>query len=549
MPIETASPATFGYRKLPSSSATLPDELVKRLTRLGDYEEMPPRWIRRRGRRTGTAIPPIIETIGVFEADTPLDDDALAFIDAHARSKWTEMENQWVRFRGDFQDLTDLVANAASEDRWRAMYRLIQAMFLAGPEHLRPMLRNHIAPRFFSFYPQGKIVVLRYNMSVDESAASARILYSLAQAPLSDLTDGDFRGVRTMWQWHLTSLSGLMAPVLAFFNHLFYPFVGGASANLHGLTFLFLMDPPERHEPASFPRNWLGFASRSASFGREAADAVEVMESIHSPAHRRQSHHRHCHEQGFSADQRLDLLTWYIQRWNSLLYELTDVANFTKEHNPDAEIDPVFAYEHQLTVDRLFRKTILAMSLDEAPAANLTAFEIADLYDTLSTRFRNRKASGAAYQAVEFFKTLFHPHNGPQILVPRFGGMPPPFAEYFTALTNVVYQKIEQTVKDSIWRSSKITPTGVLVRDEDLAHEAEMSVSDFVAELMRCYRNAHHGYFSADHSAKNRPSRFLYLVDGNLPVEMSALPVLWWLAYLADPNMVGWNHLPVGSFP
>jgi len=37
-------------------------------------------------------------------------------------------------------------------------------------------------------------------------------------------------------------------------------------------------------------------------------------------------------------------------------------------------------------------------------------------------------------------------------------------------------------------------------------------------------------------------------VDGNLPVELSALPVLGWLAYLADPSVVGWKHIEISAF-
>jgi hypothetical protein len=235
------------------------------------------------------------------------------------------------------------------------------------------------------------------------------------------------------------------------------------------------------------------------------------------------------------------LLRWFIDRINRLLYELTDVANFTHGHNPQAALDPVFAFEHQLTVDRLLRKTLLAMSLDEAPAGNLMAFEIADLYDTLSERFGNNK------NKTEFFKKLFHTQEGPALIAPRFAGMPTPFAGYFADLTAQVYRKIEETVLASVWRPGKVTAGGVLVRDKDLASEAVMPGPQFVAEVMRAYRNAHHGYFSADPVSQNRPLRFLFLVNGNLPVEMSALPALWWLAYLADPGLVGWKPLGINT--
>ncbi len=29
---------------------------------------------------------------------------------------------------------------------------------------------------------------------------------------------------------------------------------------------------------------------------------------------------------------------------------------------------------------------------------------------------------------------------------------------------------------------------------------------------------------------------------------MTALPALWWLAYMADPGMVGWKHLPINEY-
>jgi len=93
-----------------------------------------------------------------------------------------------------------------------------------------------------------------------------------------------------------------------------------------------------------------------------------------------------------------------------------------------------------------------------------------------------------------------------------------------------------------------VTPNGILVRDKNLANEQPIPAPQFVAEVMRAFRNAHHGYFSADPQSQNRPSRFLYLVNGNLPVEMSVFPAVWWLAYLADPEMVGWRHLKINAY-
>lgn len=85
-------------------------------------------------------------------------------------------------------------------------------------------------------------------------------------------------------------------------------------------------------------------------------------------------------------------------------------------------------------------------------------------------------------------------------------------------------------------------------KKKDMSKEEMISRPDFVAELMRAYRNAHHGYFSAADERNKRPSRYLFLADGDLPAEIMALPALWWLAYVADPSMVGWKYLPIDRF-
>ncbi|MGL4554259.1 MAG: hypothetical protein ACRC33_24105 [Gemmataceae bacterium] len=524
--------------------------MASRLVAQGDYESQSGVWVRRQARRKGARFPASTEIVTVIEKDTGLDGDALAFMDGQASSSWTRMLEGAVQFRGRFDDLARIIDDAekTAEKPWRLLHHLSQALTLSGPELLRPMLRRHVAPCFFRRWPAGRIVVLRYDLGVDTAAALLRVQYAAAQAPLAELREEGFRGIRTMANWHMASLTRLVPALLAAFNNLCYPFVGGSSANPPGLAFLFLLDPPERIDLEPFPRNWLAIPGSACSFGRESADAAEILQDLSGPAHQRASHGRYRHDRGFTADERLGLLRWYIDRVNRLLYELTDAANFTEGHDPEAPIDPVFGYEHQLTADRLMLKTLLSMSLDEAPTANLMAFDVADLYDTLGVMFRHRDGSGKAYGPADFFKSLFNPQEGPRLLAGRLAMLPEPFAGHFSGVAATAYAALERTVLGSVWRKGKVTGGGVMVRDKTLSSEALMPAPQFVAEVMRAYRNAHHGYFSAEKVSQNRPSRFLYLADGDLPVELSALPVLWWLAYLADPGLVGWRHLPLGAF-
>jgi hypothetical protein len=548
MRIQAASWADFGYRKvgpLPATSGGLAaSEVAQRVLQSRGYEHLSGEWVRRRGRKKGSYVWEALRLLSVIDKNTTLDDDTLSFVDKHAASEWVELERQEGGFRADPDTLLEAVRDAEENpDRWRGMYRLAQSLFYAGAEGLRPMIRQYAAPCFFRLYPEGKIVVLSYDTGLDTHAALQRVMYAAAQAPLLALKAGGFGGVRTMSRWHFASLTHLTPMFLDLFGFLFYPFVGGSHAAFPGLVLLFLFEPAERHSLVPFPRNWLGWASKAASFGGEYADTASILKDFHGPAHQRASHQRYLHESGFPVSDRLELLRWYIGRVNRLLYELTDVANFTEDCDPQSPIDPVLGFEHLLTVDRLWRKTLLAMSLDEGAAGNLMAFEIADLYDTISRRLKNTASD------TEFFKLLFHPRNGPARIAPILSNLPAPFGDYFNRVLGEVYEKIEQTVLDSVWLKSKVTPGGINVRDRTLANESALPAPDFVAEMMRAYRNAHHGYFTASDPNQSRPSRFLFLTDGNLPVEMSALPVLWWLAYLADPAaFVGWKHLAVDAY-
>src|SRR5262249_54862011 len=149
------------------------------------------------------------------------------------------------------------------------------ALAYAGPQRLRPILRDRVAPCFFNLYPQGKIAVVRYDAENDNAAALMRTLLAAAQTPLREVREGNFAGIGTLQDWHSNSLT-LIGPLLFdLFLYLFYPFVGGYRAGLVGLDFLFLFEPAEKYVPDLYPRNWLAVASRAADFGRERVDLYE----------------------------------------------------------------------------------------------------------------------------------------------------------------------------------------------------------------------------------------------------------------------------------
>jgi hypothetical protein len=535
-----------GYRKvcqLPGWGNVGAEKVAETMAQVADYEASGS-WVRRRARKKTGRVVDGIELVDLIEPTTDLRTAELPWIDDYFH--YSEFTKTGVPdLTATNEDLLRLVQDAAaSEQRWRAMRQAAAVLAMARHQRLRPLFREHIAPLFFRLYPAGKIIIVRYHAENDNAAAITRCQYAAAQTPLQQVTKGVLPGVSTLQNWHLNSIASLGPLLIELFGYLFYPFVGGYRAGLPGLDFLFLFEPAEQYSPPPFPRDWLAIPSTTAGFSKQRINVFESIKQFESkgPAWQDAGHQRFRYDHGYDAGQRLELLRWYISRCNRLLYELSDIANFTEGHAPDAAIDPIFAFEHFLTVDRLMRDTALCMSVVEPGMAHHLTFEVADLYDTLSERFKNHA------DKTDFFKRLFDTQVGPTILRPRLANLPDPFGPDLAALTEQLYKTIEEKIVASVWVKSKVQPGGVLVRDKELKNEELIPRSDFVGELMRVYRNAHHGYFTSGDPRQQRPSRYLFLVDGDLPVEMTALPALWWLAYLADPTMVGWRHLPVGLY-
>jgi hypothetical protein len=535
-----------GYRQfgpLPSGGGGLnPRQLAWIASQCSDYEAEGA-WVRRRGRRKVGRFIDGFQILDVIDGNTAPTDDRLGFVDDYfSRSEFAGADVPRLTTSND--DLRRLVESAESEgSRWRGMHFLYWALALAGPQRLKPLLRDYALPCFFRLYPEGRVAVIRYNSGNDDAAALLRVFYAAAHTPLPELRKIAFGGIRTLQEWHLNSLAQLGPLVLDLFLFLFYPFVGGYRGGPPGLDFLFLFEPAEAYMPEPHPRNWLSVASAVAGFGRERVPIYETLRDFQGPAWQHAAHQRFRHGRGYTVVERLDLLKWYVGKVNRLFYELTDLANFTAGRTPEAVIDPVFAFEHHLSVDRLLRKTLLSMSLEEVGTAKHLVFEVAELYDGMSMLFGNNTGAGS------FFKRLFDTQQGPDLLRDRLGQLPGLFGVELPTLADQLYRRIESIVIDSVWLKAKVTQQGILVRKkEDLTQEELVPRPRFVAELMRAYRNAHHGYFTDADGAHKRPSRYLFLVDGDLPAELTALPALWWLAYLADPGMIGWEHLPIHSF-
>ncbi len=546
--IVVASWADLGYRccgPLPNGVGTVDGAFfAEALHKRAGYEIIGKTWIRRRGRAQGSVAKHCLSIREVIDIDTVLDERCLAFADDYFNSIWRR-EQILPPAPGNL--LVEMVRGALGKRTAELEAQaIIKAIAVCQSRQLAPLLREHVLPWFFNKYPDGRVVVIEHSPEFENLMSGMRCFYTAAQVPYEELMvnariiDDRFP---TLKHWHDSSPALLARPLLEFWNCLLRPLVFGFRAELFGLTLFFLFGAALKYVPLDFPSDWLAVPQSCASFGAEPLSEDEfygVVAHPTGPLSQRAANQPPPHTLQLTPEQQVEFLRWYLDTINRYLFELTDVANFTEESVPDKAIDPIGAFEHYLTINRLLRRTLGAMSSGNASSAKGIVFEVADLLDTISTRF-------ASTGATVMFKRLFNTTEAPNLLCSQLKNAPEPVGSYLSDFTRNLYGGLESAVLKSVWLKSKVQGTNVLVRNRQLTGELPEAISDFVGNLMRAYRNGHHGYFSSEDEP--RPSRYLFLVDGTIPDALASLPSIWFLAYLIDPGIVGWRRLELGTYP
>lgn len=543
-----ASWADLGYRccgPLPKVSSSVDGQFFANLLHeRADYEIIDRTWVRRWGRARNRVARHCLNIRQVIDRDTVLDQQCLAFVDDYFNSIWRR-EQIPVAATGEL--LVKMVEDAPKKRTAELETQaIIKAIAVCQSGQMAPLLREHVLPWFFNKHPDGRVVVIEHSPDFETVVAAMRCFYSAAQVPYGELTanaqvTGDL--FPTLKHWHDSSPTLLVRPLLEYWNCLFRPSVFGFRAELFGLTLFFLFGTPLTYSPLVFPSDWLAVPRSCACFGGEPMDEVnfyEVMQHPTGPKSLRATNQPPPHTLQLTPDKQVAFLRWYVDVINVYLFELTDLANFTEENEPDKAIDPIAAYEHYLTFNRLLRRTLGAMSSDNAASAKGTVFEVADLFDTLSARFADSASSA-------MFKRLFNTAEAPSLLCGQLKRVPDPEGPYLCEFIRNLYAGLESAVLKSVWLKSKVQGKSVLVRNKQMTGESPEVVSEFVGNLMRAYRNGHHGYFSS--KDEPRPSRYLFLVDGTIPDALASLPSIWFLAYLIDPGIVGWRRLELKAYP
>jgi hypothetical protein len=116
-------------------------------------------------------------------------------------------------------------------------------------------------------------------------------------------------------------------------------------------------------------------------------------------------------------------------------------------------------------------------------------------------------------------------------------------------VATAIYDNLRTTIIGSVFVPAKKSTSGIVVRSRDLSTDNLETLDDFTANVVRALRNTHHGYLTRNDNSARRPSRYLALVNGNLPEAFARLGCLLALAAAVDPEtMFGWRFMPVDAF-
>ena len=541
--IQTFTWSEFGYRRLPTTlQSAEAKRLVQSLGQIAGYEIKDGCWIRQPGR-VREAKAKSFEKVAEFHSNS---NDAGSFDFLSEYSSWLS------RLQADGpltptcyaspEDLIEVLQREEEighEEPWHLLKAYGNILALSpNVQQLGELLRQFVLPSFFRRYPQGRLILIRHRANFISMASAMRSLYTSAQIPVSEWKNAGITDFGTLRDWHSADPYAIAIAILQLCQFLWYPYVVGVTMGPFGLVALFILEPPAEFQPPRFPRDWFAYLSHAGEFGTQRRNLFDALQDFDGPEYWQFAHRRPLQDVPEITD-RVDFVDWLIGRLNSWLFNLCDVANFTVNQHPDADIDPIGAFEHFLTLDRIVRRLVAVASSVSIGDAKTMTFEMADLLATLKKRFEGG-------QDAQHFKTLFNPDLGLKMISDRLSRIPGVGTNH-CKMASFAYSELNNTVIDSVRIRSKVSDHGVLVRNSDLSNEREEDHATFVANVVRALRNGHHGYFTEEDYSR-RPSRYLSLVTGNVSDSLVVLPSLWFLAYLSDPQMLGWEPLSIGKY-
>jgi len=418
----------------------------------------------------------------------------------------------------------------------KGIYALMLAFGGCPITELPDFLSKVLLPAFFHRYGKGRVIFLRPNYSFESRHAGMRAGYTASQYGRIDSLNLEEKTFEAMVRWQPLMPSLQARLFLDLVTILFFPRLSYFTGYRPGLLLIFVPSELFVDDKHEFPASWRELFSAYWDFAK--GEKHPAYFSLFNETKREKDTLKVVHGRAINdASDIEDFLRWIIERYNRLAFHQTHPAEFIDNNL----VDFVSSFEHVLSFDRILRKGMCCAVSAESVSRKEATMEIADIMGELAVYW------GAAKMSAEHFKKLVHPVGGRSLIKTAFNSAPERFRGIIMSITDDIYDNIQETIVNSVYVNKKKTSSGILVLDNRLSAEQVESHPEFTANVIRALRNTNHGYLSKNDRGL-RPSRYLALVDGNVPEAFARLGTLLALAAVVDPQtMFGWRFLPTGT--
>lgn len=390
------------------------------------------------------------------------------------------------------------------------------------------LYKSKIAPKFFSLHPDGCIIVVATSIEYIRRASFTRLLYNLKNYPNLEIYGKS--GFKTLQYWNLTDPQILLKKIIDFLLHSYTPYILGFSADHSNyLKFIFIPDYSPQLSLEESKMDWLYFLKYRSDFTVGQIDLNVSPNSIGIPLDA--LYNKYVFVNPPSIIEKIKFMIWGIEQANKLASKLYDITNFVDSCD---EIDPIYAFEYALTIMHILSDATFILYSNSSYQNKSVTFRIADMISqiaSLSTLNDYRKTDFES----QFFKKLFRCDEGKSLIFKILSEVDNRIIKEYSIVSENIYNNLKKLIIESVWLNEKKTGVGISVKDKMLKNEITEDYDSFTGNVIRSFRNLHHGYFTKSDS-RQRPSRYLSLIDGNMPNEFPTLAILWILALLESPE-------------
>jgi hypothetical protein len=395
-------------------------------------------------------------------------------------------------------------------------------IFHCNTKYLEDLLKIAFEEVFFDRFPEGKIISVRLDYLYYKRSGMNRALYSFEHYPDMKSNASNFDGFNTLRNWLMAESHEIFSNIIQLAEYFFFPFVTAFLSSYRiGWYLIFIPTEPIEFKLGSYPRDIMDFVRTGSDFAKQSIQiSTWTNENLFA---------KYCFDLSPSFDQSVEFILWAVNKSNEYIKYCLNITNYPDENDPNT-IDPVYSLEYNLSLLHLIKIGLSILSSNSIYFNKSMTFQSADILGELSNKGQLGVASSADY-----FKMLFDRDS----IIPKIESIlnssSLSFKNRLISTVNLLYEKLNQAMKDSVWVNYKLSGNNVIVKDAALTSDTTESISKFTSNVIRSLRNTHHSYFTRK-DKYNRPSRYLSLIDGNIPDSFSSLTLFWLLCLLEDRN-------------